>query len=329
MQAIFNELSFTPLANSETEAIQRINNFVYMFKELRNLGIRNLKVINEARFLAKDIAPNYKIRNWLDSNDREVDRDLKRAFAASLQSPNIPDSFGDDLLDNIEGASITIHNTSNVEGLLFACLSNNLCVSFSSETFWNSLYIEIHISYEDNNSKKVEVVHAGQTEHITSHQEWRTNAETHKTWILIQKTNEDDDRNPKYPKENNPLPYVEMSNLLAQNNADEDYDWQPFREFIVNLPTNERRQHIEAMAEKVALINQYHYDKKLSRKNSSKGKRRIIYKSNGTGNSILYLSVDLETGGFEVCNHRGKHLKEIYFDGQQTQGSQSNHNISV
>lgn len=109
---------------------------------------------------------------------------------------------------------------------------------------------------------------------------------------------------------NNLLPFREISDVFTQDN------WVDFQaEYKKN--TTEKEAIISKMAKKVAIINGYVFDKRVSDLNKTSGKKREIY-SAGESNHIIYLSVDFETGGFEVCNHTGEWQGEYSFSGKNT-----------
>lgn len=56
--------------------------------------------------------------------------------------------------------------------------------------------------------------------------------------------------------------------------------------------------------------------------------KRVIF-GGGKGKDKIYLSIDFETGGFEVCNYLGEHIGEYFFDGIEISGKKAGHNIKV
>lgn len=49
----------------------------------------------------------------------------------------------------------------------------------------------------------------------------------------------------------------------------------------------------------------------------------------GKGKDRIYLSIDLEKGGFEVCNYLGEHLGEYFFDGSLQSGKKTGHSLKM
>jgi hypothetical protein len=103
------------------------------------------------------------------------------------------------------------------------------------------------------------------------------------------------------------LPFAEISNHLVNN------DWNSFRNKL-RSKANEKMSVISQIAKQVATINGYIYDEKISKLNHTKEHKREIY-SAGENRNKIYLSVDFETGGYEICDFQGKHLGEFWFDG--------------
>lgn len=119
------------------------------------------------------------------------------------------------------------------------------------------------------------------------------------------------------------LPLTEISNQLV------DDDWNNFRD---NLRKNAQNKEavISQKAKEVAIINGYDLDEQVSKLNKSKEHKREIYKA-GNSRDTIYLSVDFEKGGFEICDFDGVHLGEFWFDGSQTQEADKTgkHNIQI
>lgn len=275
MEAVFNELSFLPLALSPDEAKERISIFLDLLKEIRALGIKKLKVTND--FSTKEIADGYSLYNWY--GDISIDREERRALATFLQSPNIPDSFTDDMLEDIDSAVLSDCNLIKVDGLLFAGLTNTLCLSFYSDLRWDKLLINIIIERTNRDNEEIVVKHASKKEHVFIYQEWKIGVKTNKPWILETIASEKKDEKNRIPTRNNPLPFCEYSDLLVQEGAGKDPSWTDYQNYISSLNSYERRIPIEDIAAKVARINQFTFNHVLTQRNTTKTKRRIIYES--------------------------------------------------
>lgn len=79
----------------------------------------------------------------------------------------------------------------------------------------------------------------------------------------------------------------------------------------------------------VARLNGWIEDRYLSKINSTfHNKIRHVFRPVKFKNQdAAYLSIDLEKRAFELLNHRGKHLREISYLGEETSGYKPNHDI--
>lgn len=163
----------------------------------------------------------------------------------------------------------------------------------------------------DTETRNVTVEHACRPDHI----------ETHKLWAL--KLNRPELGGPQ-PSADNPLPSVEFSDMLVNNN------WDEFRRELKKYP-KEKIGMIKKMAKTVAEINGYEFNPKCgsSEQERTKSLRQIFEAAKGR--KKIYLSTDFEKGAFEVYNHRGEHQGEYSFDGRQTQKADNSgdHDICV
>lgn len=203
-----------------------------------------------------------------------------------------------------------------------------LLINFSNSKFQHDKFVSIIKQVYD---KLPQLIHIAQIDNIKSLRKWLQ--------IEIDLRNALDDNQAKFEEikqlldasnfdieqwkpAQNYLPLASISNVLVEN------DWDSFRE---NLRKNAQDKNaiISTLAKQVALINGYQYDKKISDLNKNKGQLREIY-SAGKNRETIYLSVDFETGGFEVCDFSGIHLGEYWFDGTQTQKAQpQDHSIKL
>lgn len=119
----------------------------------------------------------------------------------------------------------------------------------------------------------------------------------------------------------NYLPLTEISNYLVDN------DWDKFRLYL-RSNASQKNSLISEMAQKVAIINGYSFDNKVSDLNKTKDKIRQIYSAGETRNKI-YLSVDFEKGAYEICDFQGTHLGEFLFDEKPNGEADKSHNIRI
>jgi len=71
----------------------------------------------------------------------------------------------------------------------------------------------------------------------------------------------------------------------------------------------------EQIAEVVAIYNGYKRDRRLTELNSTPQKKRTVYKKEA--GKLFYLSIDVESGGFEVFDYRFCHLGQYDFSGNR------------
>ncbi|WP_375561257.1 hypothetical protein ACE193_01510 [Bernardetia sp. OM2101] len=117
------------------------------------------------------------------------------------------------------------------------------------------------------------------------------------------------------------LPLTEISNHLVDN------DWDKFRLYL-RSNASQKNSLISKMAQKVAIINGYSFDSKVSDLNKTKDKIRQIY-SAGENRNKIYLSVDFEKGAYEICDFQGTHLGEFLFDEKLNGKADKSHNIRI
>lgn len=119
---------------------------------------------------------------------------------------------------------------------------------------------------------------------------------------------------------------IELSSILLPYMKD-DYDWNsifPRKEACLkynkhvmekisrdNLGQPEKISLFHRIGEIVALYNGYKRDERLCRINSSSEKKRTVFKK--IRGKTFYLSIDIESGGFEVFDSSYKHLGQYNF----------------
>jgi Fe-S cluster assembly iron-binding protein IscA len=107
--------------------------------------------------------------------------------------------------------------------------------------------------------------------------------------------------------------------------------WHDVTEEIRHLNGGEKVAKIEEVGREVARRNFYLYDNHISQRNQKEtGKKRVIFRI-GSGNHKIFLSLDFENGGFEVCDYRGHHLGAYGFHGKLIKEADTTgkHNIIV
>lgn len=123
---------------------------------------------------------------------------------------------------------------------------------------------------------------------------------------------------------------IEKTNILLEYLKDEvDYDdifpqklfCAHYNDYVKNKIKKAAMDQSEKIAlfldigNTVALYNYYEKDNNLIKINNSDTKKRIIYKK--TKGRLFYLSIDIESGGFEVFDSNYKHLGQYDFSGKK------------
>lgn len=125
--------------------------------------------------------------------------------------------------------------------------------------------------------------------------------------------------------------------------------WRPVNEYFPNsallnkiIPSNaeiistakrypsQRNALSKARGTVVAMINGYKHDKRLSKINSTNDKLREIFYA-GSGNGKIYLSIDVKSLAFELCDYNGKHIGEFNFDGKPSKviDTEGGHDLKI
>lgn len=102
------------------------------------------------------------------------------------------------------------------------------------------------------------------------------------------------------PQLHNPIPFSELCDYFFELQKEMKKKDDPMSVFW-------------RVTKEVALRNKYTFDDIVTNKNTSEKHKRKIY----TYNKKHYISADFETGCFELCDHRGKHQKEISYTGKE------------
>ena len=78
-------------------------------------------------------------------------------------------------------------------------------------------------------------------------------------------------------------------------------------------------------------MNGWIVDENKTKLNQDESHQRLIFRSVNFQKDDCYLSIDFEKEDFhfELLDHRGRHLKEIDWHGNQTGAADSKHNIRM
>ena len=315
MEYTFNELSLDlqqPI--TENDALKFASICVGLFSK----GFRIMKITDRNQFLSHPLTTYSSIGEWIKSNpaDRNEKILLARFKNILAASSKVIDKESIELIDACPLIYIDVSgNQISPKGLKIACILKTFSISFSMAQTWSNPIIEALWVEEDKKAgiieQYVKIKHLSEGSHFAFHEDW----------ILLQVRSNKLFSGWKPDKEF--FPNLNFSNELVM-----DSNWDQYREKFRNASTETRKFLILDYGRNVAERNFYTHDVKLSGLNSSANKKRVIYYA-GTGKHRIYLSIDMETGGFEVCDYMGYHLGEYFYDGSKRKKASLGHGINV
>jgi hypothetical protein len=319
MDFTLNELSLATLS-SKDEAIKVFMQLSDVAASLESIGFKTMKIWDKSVFYTHPFHANTTLIDWLkqihfSTNEEKVRSQKLKSIIQKKDS----DWTVEEKTLIIECPIIGIQLQSNQSisvGLKIACLYNTIAVSFNSATQWNKSSLDL-IHIEENEigetlEQSVSIKHASALSHIDEQKEWLDYLIAHKLIGI--------DWNPS----ENYFPLLDFSNTLIENG-----NWETFRQKRDGAKSSqERLAVIIEIGKKVAERNSYTHDTRVSTLNTSESIKRIIFGA-GKGKKKIYLSIDLEKGGFEVCNYLGEHIGEYFFDGSPVSEKKLGHDIKV
>ncbi len=96
------------------------------------------------------------------------------------------------------------------------------------------------------------------------------------------------------------------------------------------MERKERMAHLLTEGREIARLNGWVEDKRLSCINSSKDKKRCIFRPKKfRHNDSAFLSIDFEKRAFELLDYAGRHLGEYSYLGEKRTDAKDNHNIKL
>ena len=114
----------------------------------------------------------------------------------------------------------------------------------------------------------------------------------------------------------------QIASIMASQTSDEIFPNKRYcsllnTDFLKKRHTEDRKALISKVGDEVAFRNGYSKNDYLSMLNSRKQRSmRAVYSK--LGRTATYLSLDFESGGFEVFDKNGQHLGQYSFDGVRT-----------
>lgn len=313
MEIVINELSYFYIED-RTKAEQVFINFSKVVQVLYDSGFKTLKVWDKGVLFSHLFSVNFRLSEWLKQNKYFSDevRSIIQLLKSQLSKhDSIIETEDTRIVENIPYLYVEIDGLLEFSrGLKVAFINGAISVSFQTTEIWNNHILQ-PLAINENYENIVKVYHASELHHVNQHYDW-----------IIQLRDKLD-----FKKSWNPsklyFPDLKFSNQIVNGN------WSVFeskRDAAKSI--EERRCVIIQYADIVAKRNLYKYESKISSLNTTPKRKRYIY-SAGEGKDKIYLSIDLEKGGFEVCDFDGFHLGEFSFSGKQTKPPKKNHSIRI
>jgi len=321
MDFTINELSLSKLSSLE-EAKRVLKTFSDTASSLSTVGFRSIKIWDRNHLLNFEFFNDFTIIKWLkkttfESNSEKIKSQILKSIVTKKSSIWSQEEI--DLIADCPIIGIQIVDKQHIsEGLKIACIFSTIAVSFDTAKIWDTHHLDlIHLTEdEDQNQSTIEqsitIKHASKTFHIDYLKDWLHSLNFH------------GHLKPNWKPSSEFFPNLGFSNLLVEDGLWENY----YKKRDSTTSHGERQAMIIEYGQRVAERNFYSIDKRLSEFNSSDTRKRFIFGA-GIGKDRIYLSIDLEKGGFEVCNYKGDHLGEYFFNGTKTGISQSSHNIRI
>lgn len=118
----------------------------------------------------------------------------------------------------------------------------------------------------------------------------------------------------------------EWDSIFPRKDACQKYNKYVLAEKKKGLEESEKIALYDKVGKIVALYNGYIRDDRLCKINSSSIKKRTVFKKQK--GKVFYLSIDIESGGFEVFDSAYRHLGQFDFSGNKVKDSESlNHKL--
>lgn len=311
MRFYLNELSLEGLPTLSADLEQFVRLFVKRCVLLKSLGFKELR--SHQYPLNVELAPGMLLATWV--KDREHgDRDLKSKFKnLSLNSP----LFHSQEINWQEAHAWSKFSYDGVDamGLGAAYLAGSLTVSFPTKPEWSDAAIRPvvyqYYNHDDDEiqSTEVHVKNVSAFNHLILNKEHCI--QRLKNYISLD----------NWKPESDNLPNVDTTNGLLKI--------EKFYNYFQHRSRGEKISLALSVGEKVAELNNYSYDKRVSKLNTDAEHLREIYVSNNLKGKKTYLSIDVEKAAFEVCDYQGVHQKEILFSGKQNGGQELDHSIRL
>lgn len=306
-----NELSLTGLPQQAYNLEMYVRLFVKRCILLKHLGFKELR--SHEYPLNMQLAPGILLATWV--KDRLTgDREIKARFKnLALNSPLFHDSEQQWQMAYEWGRFR--FKGSTAQGMGAAYLSKSIVISFPTHKDWMGSEISpVQYEHYDTDSTTI-IVEDVIVKNISTFSH------------LIENRNYCRDRLKEHLDAANWRPEnVNLPNVSETNNM---LKIAAFYRYFQTIDRGQKTAQALVIGKQVAELNNYSYDKRLSKANTTSNHIREIYTSNNLTGKKTYLSIDVEKAAFEVCDFQGVHQREILFNGDENDGQKLDHSIKL
>lgn len=154
--ACFNELSMQPLCALETDADQRLRNFLVMLKEVRKHT--NIKKVRHAGNLTTiKLTPNLTLQDYLNAHTKQTEVIALLGIFVQPQVDMDDDISLQSYFDTTIKVKLGNGDVVLADGFNAAYCQNTFCVGFESSATWESDFFDLRVT---SNEKKKDVIWA-------------------------------------------------------------------------------------------------------------------------------------------------------------------------
>ena len=174
METVLNELSLPGLADTKTEARDRMKELILFLKTLNEINFTKLRLLG-SNFFEEELASGYTFNDWI--RDNEVHKLYRTLFLGLYAYPFFKE-LDEKAEDNYILSQFTLNenahpkNNEKIYGLADAYLRNTLAVSFPTHELWSKCKISIAIKRQTVEGEmilsKEQVIHASNNRCIES-----------------------------------------------------------------------------------------------------------------------------------------------------------------
>lgn len=174
IEMVLNELSLQTPAPDTATARQWMSQLIQTLSTATRSGIKRI-LHTQQDMNVIELALNYPVAKW--QNDRQVPREEQQFWRSLItKAPLWTDTVERIQHDLDIDLSEFLYQNQSASGLGFAWVTDSLSISLLSSEIWNCSYLNLHIRTLDEKEslieKRVAIIHASCTVHITEHENW-------------------------------------------------------------------------------------------------------------------------------------------------------------